>query len=1263
VSSDEPTRQGDSAHTQITQRKLQLERLCTEFERIWQSDTQPGIREFLEGVDPALHAEIVVELVVMECELQEAANDLPRKSDYHERLPQWKSQVDEAFAAWSNDRLGDTIVEHSGRSFGQAPEQVGEFRILRQIGEGGMGVVYEAVQESLGRHVAVKVLTRPNIIGLLTRFQREARAVAMLHHTNIVEVFGSGTDNDVPYIAMQLIDGCGLDDVIEDARAADANDESDHGHKSDKTNIGQSTVVDLAKDSLRPGTLARSTTRVIDSSLLEGARGNRYVAKIGLQVAEALRHAHEHGVLHRDIKPANLLIDNDGNVSVSDFGLAKLNNDESDVTVDGNIIGTLRYLPPEAFGGQWDERADVYSLGATIYEALALRPAFDFAEHAALIERISSKVPAESLRKLNSQIPLDLETIVSKAMSPEAGSRYQSAGLLADDLRRYINGQPILARRASVPEKIWKWSKRKPALAALLTLIAAVASIGFPSMAVLWQRAEVARADAEQQEEFAVESASEARAAESEAREAEGRAKTAAAEARVAEAEALDRKRQAEEATEASEIARYGSSMMLAQKYMEEGKTYDLTRLLNEWVPDTDAVTDDSAIIGEATVDRRGWEWNYLKQNTNASTLSMRGMFPYIWDVAVSPDDTQIAAAFGNGVNNLSNRVIVWDSVTGKALYELHDPHCNIKGVAYSPDGTILATIGHVVNKKDTRGTLTLWDASTGKKKRFVKLPGQYNDRYISGGLTFNYPATVAFSADGEQLLVTPNPIAVYDTQTLKPIWKAGTFEGDEAVFGKDGQIVTHGDTKIHVYDQATGKSIATEEQADLFGCLRCSNDRSVFTSMTKTTVKMFTDSNWVKPRDISSQGISWGSVSPDGRWILTGSRAGAMTIRPLDDATQQPIRFLGHTSEISDAAFSHDGTWFVTASLDGSVKKWSIASLFGSAAFDTQVGHVSAIAFRDDGRTVVCAGVVSEGETSASAVSVSGESSVVQALPTTINRTWPRTDFAFSHDGTLLAAPYKEDKTPSGSSDAHSRKVGVWSTADWRELGQIEVGMHPIQSIYWSKDNGLLAVGGGTAAGHRVKVYRVDPGGFMVELVAAIPAPARILSLAFRDDLLAVSCGKGISIWNSDGDSGDGDVKFTKVSDLPQDRSVIYMDLSPKADRLALTHYSGGSFAVIDVATGQTIYERQGPRNGRCIRFSPDGSRLAIVGHDAHVHLCDAKTGTQLLNLAGSTIPAGMANLDARVIFSPDGNRIATHNLQGQIKIWEVSPDVRFVD
>ncbi len=297
-------------------------------------------------------------------------------------------------------------------------EQLGDFRIIREIGRGGMGVIYEAEQITLKRRVALKVLTTSTHESAkqLERFQREAEAIARLHHTNIVPVFGSGSQDGVHYFAMQLIDGQPLNQLPETSLAA--------------------------------------------------------IGKLGMQAASALAYAHSHGVLHRDVKPSNLLLDTSGEVWVTDFGLAKL-SDVGELTQTGDIMGTLKYMAPEQLEGRADERTDIYSLGLTLYELATRKPAFDISKSLA-IEFVITRSRRHGRLILTSRA---IRNNYLKATAFEPVHRYASAAELADDLRCFIEDRPIAARRASVLERLGRWTRRNPALAAtsaaaLLLLVA-----------------------------------------------------------------------------------------------------------------------------------------------------------------------------------------------------------------------------------------------------------------------------------------------------------------------------------------------------------------------------------------------------------------------------------------------------------------------------------------------------------------------------------------------------------------------------------------------------------------------------------------------------------------------------------------------------------------------------------------------------------------------------------------------------------------------
>ena len=391
-----------------------------------------------------------VEMLAEEFSERLRAGEHPSITEYVERHPEWADQIDELFPSIVlMEQLSDQ--KHAvrkdqvtiSRLLGPKAEQLGDYRIVREIGRGGMGIVYEAEQTSLGRRVALKILSPQTVSSprQLQRFRREAKAAARLHHTNIVPVFGVGKQDDLHYYVMQYIQGRGLDEVLSEPIPPLA-----------------ATGPDLPYW--------------------------RNIAEIGVQVAGALDYAHSQRILHRDIKPSNLLMDTRGTVWIADFGLVKL-AEEEDLTKTGDFVGTLRYMAPEQFEGQADTRSDIYSLGLTFYELLTLRPAFDDTDGNRLGQRLKQQSPPRP-RTINARIPRDLETITLKATAFDPDHRYPTAGALAEDLQRFLDDRPILARRITPIERLWRWGRRNRLVAslsglalALLVLVAVVASVAY----------------------------------------------------------------------------------------------------------------------------------------------------------------------------------------------------------------------------------------------------------------------------------------------------------------------------------------------------------------------------------------------------------------------------------------------------------------------------------------------------------------------------------------------------------------------------------------------------------------------------------------------------------------------------------------------------------------------------------------------------------------------------------------------------------------
>ncbi len=470
-----------------------------------------------------------VEVLAEEFTARCRRGERPSIDEYARRLPQFADRVRRTFpilllmedvAADATSDSWPTARFH--RSL--AGTVLGDFRVLREVARGGMGVVYEAEQLSLGRRVALKVLPpqawlSPN---QRKRFEREVRAAARLHHTNIVPVFGVGEQDGLHYYVMQFIDGLSLDELLDRLRRlrdgavlpdepfplerafartwrldgprspadrrSDPDDSTTLADRRSCPTTDETATARLTDTVERPRPAAAAVDRSAELDARPAGSTDDYwraVARIGLQAAQALHYAHQQGFAHRDVKPGNLLLDRRGNVWVTDFGLAK-SDEQEDVTHTGDVVGTLRYLAPEAFDGRADARSDVYGLGLTLYELLTLRPAFDETDRHRLVRQVLHSQP-QPPRVWNPSVPRDLETIVLKAIEKEPDRRYQSAGELAAELQRFLDDQPIRARRAGWVERVWRWCRRNPLVAwtatAAVTAVVVVTAVAFALVA------------------------------------------------------------------------------------------------------------------------------------------------------------------------------------------------------------------------------------------------------------------------------------------------------------------------------------------------------------------------------------------------------------------------------------------------------------------------------------------------------------------------------------------------------------------------------------------------------------------------------------------------------------------------------------------------------------------------------------------------------------------------------------------------------------
>lgn len=411
---------------------------------------EPELDGFPTDIDPRrVRSRIQIEVLASEFADKARAGQNPSIDSYVERYPEMEAEIRDLFPMVAaleqlkSDRESEVLRAQLPDQF--KLKQLGDCRLVREIGRGGMGVVFEALEGSIERQVAVKLL--PWRISMVPhrqeRFEREAQTIARLRHANIVPIFKFGRHDDYAYYVMQYVESVNLGHII--------------AALSERKQVSPALEIRNELDSSGDALESPSAESANAQAERKGLKHDSWkaFARIGLQVAQALRHAHRKGMLHNDVKPGNLLIDASGKVFVTDFGLAEpLNPDSSEV--DESVNGTLRYMAPERFQGICDETSDVYSLGITLFELANQQSAFDAESRVGLIEAISAGELRQA-NELSGDLPPDLAAVIAKAVSLEPDDRYQSAGEMASDLLRFINGERVAARSGG---GILRWLRR-----------------------------------------------------------------------------------------------------------------------------------------------------------------------------------------------------------------------------------------------------------------------------------------------------------------------------------------------------------------------------------------------------------------------------------------------------------------------------------------------------------------------------------------------------------------------------------------------------------------------------------------------------------------------------------------------------------------------------------------------------------------------------------------------------------------------------------